>query len=1246
MAKLLVEEQKERDELAARHNAEKSEDALIDMIGGVGRALRTVTVSNERKQEVEREGLLLKQMLARATNMNKIVADSITKRGFNLVEGSRDPYDRRSYDNHIDCKSKGKAIDKREVSVKLGPQLIDNDIIPKTFGDRSFLYCAGGERAEQRGFVEQGYLTCLSEVSAHANSMNGAQKVAESSSEVCKTGTVQRAMMRATEAIVAQNDWSATDDQDRIIVSRYGDDGANPESLMPIVIPFTREISEYALWGQDPSLPASLPEITNPKTKKLYIPKPGPIAFAPFAHLSVEEIDELVTKCRKIAGSLHSKPFATAATNINHSSTSIKSTIDSFFSAMDIPKPSSFSSLTEEDIKTRTKSQWSQDVGENPDLGKAIHDYVQNIVKRRTTRSTITSGDDDNDTLGIQSISIPPLPSMDCSQDEKMTGDTREPCPLLYKNVWCRAIKHLCRPPDRKLMMFVDIHQLIQFMRVTHDIMPCDDMSPESCQLDAATINNAIDELCETIHSYKNPLYKHGLGGKQLMAEFYIRSALSVERVLGLYRMNAKLFGIIINSILDCYVASRVTTGRPVGGDAGTACGRGPTQDFLNVKHAQSQLVASTTGAARIKMVTLLQRSTADIILECRGKGLAPLGGIGGGKKSLETETKSEKDKIITNQTLSSDVIMEGDTPDKVRRLFERRDCRRLILSCIDVHGATPPTLPIKSQEKKVAEGGEASVGKASCEDIIPQLDYTDVYEVPIDHDQMDGRKIHPALTLLPDLVRLIVSDARCQQYNVDPRALLRQFRNILPSFGLLNAIYLPRHQIHIVYVRMLNVDESLLQQGTVLPSAPPPPPPIQSTADASGSGSQKSTQDVPVTPIESKTQPVAAESSESSKSNTKNRKRKRQDKSKKSKKSKRSKKSKKSREKKEKKKSRDDKKSDEKSDEKSDKIGKIKGKRKRSSGKKSSTNDESLLKKPRKTRRSKKNIEEEEKGNGNATKPSTAKPTVSRRKKQKTKVWGETTQGVKNSKKLVYSNSKLFLMHLVESMLNSCMPDTGILNVDMQGVPTSEMGSCSLRMKLSPAAHTATKLRNLMARRDLDSTSCFYTDIRMTYEIFGKHAARTAIVIELRKAMASIVIIDDRHFKLLAAWMMFLGYPIPVGKDGLLLMCDDFLRKVTYEVRKARSIDSAMGAERSNLSSVVSRFLAGQKPNFGTGVVEAGDEVLLQSRKLRPVSAVALPGTRDEEMTRPVSETVSSLSSLSSSSSSLSSVNLIDLFN
>lgn len=100
-------EEKERQELAVRHQAEQVEQQLVRDSGGIRRVLRTVTVANERKHEIEREGLLLRQMLTRAATMNKTVNDWIEKRNFHLVPGSRNPYDRRAYSNHVYCKSKG-----------------------------------------------------------------------------------------------------------------------------------------------------------------------------------------------------------------------------------------------------------------------------------------------------------------------------------------------------------------------------------------------------------------------------------------------------------------------------------------------------------------------------------------------------------------------------------------------------------------------------------------------------------------------------------------------------------------------------------------------------------------------------------------------------------------------------------------------------------------------------------------------------------------------------------------------------------------------------------------------------------------------------------------------------------------------------------------------------------------------------------------------------------------------------------
>src|SRR6185503_13047544 len=111
----------------------------------------------------------------------------------------------------------------------LGPQLVENALLPLNALDRSLPYVFGNQDLADRGYAESNFNTGLSVLDWIFQVISSRRKVSDSHSEVHKLGTIQHSILTMMEDGVGQHDGSVRDCEDRTLTQAYGGDGANGE---------------------------------------------------------------------------------------------------------------------------------------------------------------------------------------------------------------------------------------------------------------------------------------------------------------------------------------------------------------------------------------------------------------------------------------------------------------------------------------------------------------------------------------------------------------------------------------------------------------------------------------------------------------------------------------------------------------------------------------------------------------------------------------------------------------------------------------------------------------------------------------------------------------------------------------------------------------------------------------------------------------------------------------------------------
>jgi len=537
LAKDEVQDRKQFVEQMAKHDAHEQK---IWSIGGLGRIAPKTGVSFKNKLI---ESMVMDHMIKRTKLISDIVNEDIAKREMPKPEClfhkhntglskctpdcMKQTFQGCNFLTMIFAKSKGKPVDFIEMTAHVGPQLIENIMLPMSVNGRVLPYYASNLTADEHGYGTTSFSGALSVFDWIPHDISTRRKVSDSHTKVHTVGTIQHQILTMLEGAVSHVDGSVRDEYGRILTFMYGGDGANGETLVPVTYALVKLLCDLSVSSVIPSPSMSLfpikwdltwPHapllITSPSNNETLLKQ---IIIDNFCVVDYDRIEE----ASREANCLYQmymyiwRPMVVAQ---------MKPFIHRMFSFIDID----------------TSIEW---------------------IRYRFGISSTTTPDPSS-----QSSSLIPSAPLAGMSNGNGNGNDQD-----------RDINTECTPNF---------------------------------------VTRQVDALCRQIHSHNNELFRHGLGNKQHLAEFYIRSCLSTKRVIQYYRLTKWAFQILLDEILNAFIISRVTPMRTIGFDVGTSIGRPQTQIVLNTKLMQSIVMQGSETAARLKSVTNVKKLVPDMVFE------------------------------------------------------------------------------------------------------------------------------------------------------------------------------------------------------------------------------------------------------------------------------------------------------------------------------------------------------------------------------------------------------------------------------------------------------------------------------------------------------------------------------------------------------------------------------------------------------------------------------------------------------
>ena len=464
-------------------------------------------------------------------------------------------YEMFNYINMILAGIKGKSTDFREMAYHLGPQFLDNYIIPANMNGRAMPFCAGARQPEQRGYAPQKYVTGLGIKAWFAHIISSRKKVADSSSEIPKTGLIQHAITTVLENLITQEDGSVRDFLGRIIAFAYGSSGSDAERLMPVVIPIVDFICFKAATDKG----------GNPLVKSI-------IATGKDHTVAVNSKTKVEWNC-------------------NNWQAPTTETPDQLLDVL----------MQEYHMTANCSSSSSSGIQTVQSDNKERQDIPVQYTLRPDLRKRLESS----------------LEDQACLKDEvKKLRDLYLGvwCPTIAAQM--RPLSHKINMfvdiddvVDQQRWRHRGLDPTKYPTSQTFEQKPVESNS----ELYPCYIVEQVERLIKQIHSHGNDHHRHGLGHEQLMMEFYIKSALCSKRVLTHYKMSKMLFVRVLDAIHKAFIMTRAVAGKSVGIDVGSSIGRPFTQGLLNTKHVGSKAVHGTDDAVRMKILLNCRKSKPDM---------------------------------------------------------------------------------------------------------------------------------------------------------------------------------------------------------------------------------------------------------------------------------------------------------------------------------------------------------------------------------------------------------------------------------------------------------------------------------------------------------------------------------------------------------------------------------------------------------------------------------------------------------
>lgn len=132
----------------------------------------------------------------------------------------------------IQSGSKGKTLNIQQMIYLLGEQSIDGKRVPLGFGDRSLPHYPKYENGiESRGFIANNFIDGLTPQELFFHAMSGREGLIDTAVKTATSGYLQRKLIKATEDLKANFDFTVRSSNNDVVEFVYGSDGFYPTFL-------------------------------------------------------------------------------------------------------------------------------------------------------------------------------------------------------------------------------------------------------------------------------------------------------------------------------------------------------------------------------------------------------------------------------------------------------------------------------------------------------------------------------------------------------------------------------------------------------------------------------------------------------------------------------------------------------------------------------------------------------------------------------------------------------------------------------------------------------------------------------------------------------------------------------------------------------------------------------------------------------------------------------------------------------
>ena len=207
---------------------------ISDMIADTKTNDKINTIINERKSQIDEimqdfhlnifEGLPGQSNNAYfESKVNSILNKTINETG-KIGLANLDPKNRATY--MINSGSKGKLTNIAQMIACLGQQNVDGKRIPYGFDGRTLPhYCKYDDSSEARGFVKNSFISGQTPQEFFFHAMGGREGLIDTAVKTAQTGYVQRKLVKATEDLTVNYDYSVRSSSGTVVQFTYGNDG-------------------------------------------------------------------------------------------------------------------------------------------------------------------------------------------------------------------------------------------------------------------------------------------------------------------------------------------------------------------------------------------------------------------------------------------------------------------------------------------------------------------------------------------------------------------------------------------------------------------------------------------------------------------------------------------------------------------------------------------------------------------------------------------------------------------------------------------------------------------------------------------------------------------------------------------------------------------------------------------------------------------------------------------------------------